>query len=104
MSSSDLSEIQANALALVVLLQANAKGKEEDEIKKITYPQTHKDFLNQPFANMTRQSIYTMVDKRMEGGHLYRIDSLNANRRIPRCENYAARSQPPTTQNRLKTH
>lgn len=97
MPSSDLIEIQANALALAVLLLALAKGKEEDEIEKITYLQTHKDFLNQPIANMTRQSIYKMVDLRMEEGYLYRMDRLEqtAESHDARIKQLEVNRQPP---------
>ena len=97
MPSSDLIEFHAAALSLAVLIQAKAKGEAGEEAKKITYPQTHKEFLNQPIANMTRQSIYTMVDKRMEGGHLYRIDRLEqtAESHGVRITQLEANRQPP---------
>ncbi len=78
MSSSDLIEFHANALALALLIQAKAKGEGSDksEGKKNVYPRTHEEYLNQPLTKVTRQGIWKMVDERMEGGHLYRIDRL----------------------------
>jgi hypothetical protein len=76
MSTPGLIEIQANALALALLIQAQAKAKGESETEFVSYPRTHKEYLAQSIANMTRQDIWNMVDKRLEGGHLYRIDRL----------------------------
>jgi hypothetical protein len=74
MSSSDLIEFHANALALAVLIQAQAKDKDKGETEFVSYPRTHKEYLAQPIANMTRQDIWNMVNERLEGEHLYRID------------------------------
>ena len=82
MPSSDLIEFHANALALAVLIQAQAKSKDKAEDKgeteRVSYPKTHKESLNKPITKITRQGIWNMVDERLEGGHLYRIDRLEA--------------------------
>jgi hypothetical protein len=78
MSSSDLVEFHGNALALALLIQAIAKSKDKGETELVSYPRTHQEHLARPIANMTRQDILKMVDKRLEGGHLYRIDRLEA--------------------------
>jgi hypothetical protein len=74
MSSSDLIEFHVAALAQAVFIQALAKDKDESETERVSYPRTHKEYLAQPIANMTRQDIWNMVNERLEGGHLYRID------------------------------
>ena len=78
MSCSDLIEFYAFALALALLIQAQAKdkGSDKSEGKKSVYPRTHEEYLNQPITKVTRQGIWKMVDERLEGGHLYRIDRL----------------------------
>jgi hypothetical protein len=97
MPSSDLIEFHALSLALAVIIQAKAKGEDESETELVSYPRTHKEYKAQPFANMTRQSIYTMVDKRMEGGYVYRIDRLEqtAESHGVRITQLEANRQPP---------
>jgi hypothetical protein len=86
MPSSDLIEFHANALALAFLIQAIAKDKDEGETEKVSYPRTLSEYLAQSIANMTRQDIWNMVDKRLKGGHLYRID-----RPLKTVESYGVR-------------
>ncbi len=40
------------------------------------------EYLAQPIANMTWQNRWNMVDERLEGGHLYRIDRLEKTAKI----------------------
>jgi hypothetical protein len=67
-----------------VLIQAQAKSKDKGETEK--YPRTYKASLNKPITKITRQGIWNMVDERLEGGHLYRID-----RPLKTVESYGVR-------------
>ncbi len=72
MSTPDLIEIQANALALAVLIQAQAESKDDvDTLQKRYYAQ--------PITGMTKGQLKEMIEKRVDyhmEGHLYRIDRL----------------------------
>ena len=51
--------------------QNSCSGRSASVISVVVVPT---EYLAQPIANMTRQDRWNMVDERLEGGHLYRID------------------------------
>jgi hypothetical protein len=51
--------------------QNSCSGRAASVISVVVVPT---EYLAQPITKISRQGIWNMVDERLEGGHLYRID------------------------------